>query len=174
MPSPRPRPPLPKREGRNPVSRELRLPSMNKVLMTGNLTRDPEVRYIQSGAAVATLRIASSRRFRSGNDWKEETCFVDVVVWRELAERCGDQLKKGSPVLVEGRLQSRDWETKEGQKRTTIEVNAVSVQFLEKRGEGSPAYSGGGASGGFSSDSAPSGSGSSGGGTDMPADDLPF
>ena len=150
------------------MSRELRLPSLNKVLMTGNLTRDPEVRYIQSGAAVVTLRIASTRRYQTGGEWKDDTCFIDVVAWRELAERCGDQLHKGSPVMVEGRLQSRDWATQDGQKRTTIEINADRIQFLEKRGEGSPAYSGGG--GGFSSgDDSPASSGDS-----MPTDDLPF
>ncbi len=151
------------------MSRELRLPSLNKILITGNLTRDPEVRYTQGGAAVVTLRVASSRSYRdrSGGEWKEETCFIDVVAWRELAERCGNQLHKGSPVLVEGRLQSRDWETKEGQKRTSIEINALSVQFLEKRGEGSPAYSGGG---GASSEATPGGGSSD----SMAADDLPF
>ena len=151
------------------MSRELRLPSLNKILITGNLTRDPEVRYTQGGAAVVTLRIASTRRYRdtSSGEWKDDTCFIDVVAWRELAERCGNQLHKGSPVMVDGRLQSRDWETKEGQKRTSIEINALSVQFLEKRGEGSPAYSGGG---GASAEATP-GSGSS---DSMAADDLPF
>jgi single-strand DNA-binding protein len=136
--------------------------------MTGNLTRDPEVRYIPSGAAVVTLRIASTRRYQSGGEWKDDTCFIDVVAWRELAERCGDQLHKGSPVLVEGRLQSRDWETQEGQKRTAIEIVADRIQFLEKRGEGQPAYSGGGGS------RAGATSGGSGGDDPMPTDDLPF
>ncbi len=151
------------------MSRELRLPSLNKILITGNLTRDPEVRYTQGGAAVVTLRIASTRRYRdtSSGEWKDDTCFIDVVAWRELAERCGNQLHKGSPVMVDGRLQSRDWETKEGQKRTSIEINALSVQFLEKRGEGSPAYSGGG---GASSEATPGGGSSD----SMAADDLPF
>jgi single-strand DNA-binding protein len=153
------------------MSRELRLPSLNKVLMAGNLTQDPEVRYTQSGAAVATLRLASNRRYQSGGEWKDDTCFIDVVVWRELAERCGDQLKKGSPVLVEGRLESRNWETKDGQKRTTIEISAFSVQNLEKRGEGSPAYSGGG---GFSSGASSPAGAPAGGGDSMETDDLPF
>ena len=151
------------------MSRELRLPSLNKILITGNLTRDPEVRYTQGGAAVVTLRIASTRRYRdtSSGEWKDDTCFIDVVAWRELAERCGNQLHKGSPVMVDGRLQSRDWETKEGQKRTSIEINAHSDQFLEKRGECSPAYSGGG---GASAEATPGGGSSD----SMAADDLPF
>jgi single-strand DNA-binding protein len=146
------------------VERELRLPSLNKVIITGYLTQDPEVRYIQSGAAVANVRIGSTRRFRDqAGEWRDDTCFVNVVAWRELAERCGDALKKGSAVLVEGRLQSRSWETEDGQKRSVIEINADRIQFLDKRGgggDGAPAFAGGGESG------------SRGG--DMPADDLPF
>lgn len=150
------------------MERELRLPSLNRILITGYLTQDPEVRYIQSGAAVANVRIGSTRRFRDqAGEWRDDTCFVNVVAWRELAERCGDSLKKGSAVLVEGRLQSRSWETEDGQKRSVIEINADRIQFLDKRGgggggrEGAPAYAGGAESGGSGSQ-------------DMPADDLPF
>jgi single-strand DNA-binding protein len=124
---------------------------------------DPEVRYIQSGAAVCNLRIGSTRRFRDqSGEWRDDTCFVNVVAWRELAERCGNQLKKGSAVLVEGRLQSRSWETDEGQKRSVIEISADRIQFLDRnRGEGgAPAYAGGGSQ----SESR----------EQMPADDLPF
>lgn len=146
------------------MERELRLPSLNKILITGRCTQDPEVRYLQSGTAVTNIRIASNRRFRDkSGEWRDDTCFVDVVAWAELAERAGNQLKKGGAVLVEGRLQSRSWETEDGQKRSAIEINADRIQFLDKRGsgdEGAPAYAGGGDSG------------SRGG--DMPADDLPF
>ncbi len=124
---------------------DLRLPSVNKILIAGRLTRDPEVRYTQSGAAVATLGVASSRSYKDAKDpsggWKEETCFVNVVAWAQLAERCGDFLKKGSAVFVEGRLQSRSWETEEGNRRTVIEIRADRVQFLDKRGgEAQPAF----------------------------------
>lgn len=148
------------------MERELRLPSLNDITITGYLTQDPEVRYIQSGAAVANIRIGSTRRFRDqAGEWKDDTCFVNVVAWRELAERCGDALKKGSAVLVRGRLQSRSWETEDGQKRSAIEINADRIQFLDKRGgggDGAPAYAGGGESG------------ETGGSREMPADDLPF
>lgn len=147
------------------MSRELKLPSLNKILIAGNCTRDPEVRYMQSGTAMARIGLASSRYYRDPKDpsgeWKEDTCFVNVVVWGQLAERMGDQLKKGTAILVEGRLQSRSWETDDGQKRSTIEINADRVQVLERRGgsENAPAYAG-------------SGKGESEG--DMGADDLPF
>ncbi len=117
---------------------DLRLPSVNKIMIAGRLTRDPEVRYTQSGTAVATLGVASSRAFKDPKDpsgaWKEETCFVNVVTWAQLAERCGDALKKGSAVFVEGRLQSRSWETEDGNRRSVVEVRADRVQFLDKRG----------------------------------------
>ena len=119
------------------------------------------MRYIQSGAAVANVRIGSTRRFRDqAGEWRDDTCFVNVVAWRELAERCGDSLKKGSAVLVEGRLQSRSWETDDGQKRSVLEINADRIQFLDKRGggDGAPALAGGGESGS----------------RELPADDLPF
>jgi single-strand DNA-binding protein len=106
-------------------------------MIAGRLTRDPEVRYTQAGTAVATLGLASSRAYRDPKDssgWKEETCFVNVVTWAQLAERCGDSLKKGSAVFVEGRLQSRSWETEEGSRRTVVEIRADRVQFLDRRG----------------------------------------
>ena len=97
------------------MSRELKLPTLNKILIAGNCTRDPEVRYMQSGTAMVRIGLASSRYYRdpkdSSGEWKEDTCFVNVVVWGQLAERMGDQLKKGTAILVEGRLQSRSWET---------------------------------------------------------------
>lgn len=145
------------------MSRELRLPSLNKILITGNCTWDPEIRYLQSGTAMIRFGIASTRRFQDtkSGEWKDDTCFVNVVAWAQLAERLGDTLKKGSAVLVEGRLQSRSWETENGEKRTTIEINADRVQALDRRGtgEGSPAYAGG------PSDSQEE---------PLPADDLPF
>ena len=105
--------------------------NLNKVFLIGNLTRDPELRYIPSGTAVATFTVASNRVYTSAaGEKKEEVCFVRVVSWARQAELCGEYLTKGSPVFVEGRLQSRSWETPDGQKRSTIEVVAQNIQFL--------------------------------------------
>jgi single-strand DNA-binding protein len=105
--------------------------SLNKVFLIGNLTRDPELRYVPSGTAVATFTIATNRVFvTQTGEKKEQTTFVRVVVWGRRAEVCGEYLSKGSPLFVEGRLQSRSWETPDGQKRSTLEVVADNVQFL--------------------------------------------
>ena len=105
--------------------------NLNKVFFMGNLTRDPELRYIPSGTAVATFTVASGRSYTlASGEKREETCFVRVVSWARQAELCGEYLTKGSPVFVEGRLQSRSWETPEGQKRSTLEVVAQNIQFL--------------------------------------------
>ena len=113
--------------------------SLNRVFLIGNLTRDPELRYIPSGTAVATFTIAANRAFTNqAGEKKEEVCFIRVIVWARLAEVCGEFLSKGSPVFVEGRLQSRTWQDQSGQKRSTIEVVANTVQFLGKP-KGAPA-----------------------------------
>ena len=105
--------------------------NFNKVLLIGNLTKDPELRYTPQGTAVVNLRLAVNRRFKDRNqELKEETCFVTAVVWDKQAETCNQYLHKGSPVLIEGRLQSRSWEDNTGQKRYVIEVRAERVQFL--------------------------------------------
>lgn len=105
--------------------------SLNKVLLIGNLTRDPELRYIPSGSAVATFTVAMNRTYKlQSGEKKEETSFVKVVVWGRMAEICGEYLKKGRPVFVEGRLQSRSWEGPDGQKRSALECVAQTVQFL--------------------------------------------
>jgi len=105
--------------------------NFNKVLLIGNLTKDPELRYTPQGTAVVNLRLAVNRRFRDKNqELKEETCFVTAVVWNKLAETCNQYLHKGSPVFIEGRLQSRSWEDNSGQKRNVIEVKAERIQFL--------------------------------------------
>jgi len=105
--------------------------SMNKVFLIGNLTRPPELRYTPSGTAVADLRIAVNRNYTTqGGEKRDETCFLTVIVWAKQAETCGEYLDKGSPILVEGRLQTRDWETKDGQKRSVVEVVAERVQFM--------------------------------------------
>lgn len=105
----------------------------------GNLTRDPELRYIPSGQGVTTFTIAVNRVYNSqSGEKKEEVSFIRVVVWGRMAENCNEYLKKGSPVFVEGRLQSRTWDAQDGTKRSTIEVVAQSVQFLS-RGTGKAA-----------------------------------
>jgi len=105
--------------------------NFNKVLLIGNLTKDPELRYTPQGTAVVNLRLAVNRRFKTKTqETKEEVCFVTAVVWDKQAETCNQYLHKGSPIFVEGRLQSRSWEDNAGQKRNTIEVRAERVQFL--------------------------------------------
>ena len=105
--------------------------TLNKVMLIGNLTRDPELRYIPSGQPVASFTIAVNRTYNSqSGEKKEEVSFVRVVVWAKLAEITNEYLKKGSPVFVEGRLQSRSWEAQDGSKRSTIEVVAQNIQFL--------------------------------------------
>ncbi len=109
--------------------------NLNKVFLIGNLTRDPELRYTPGGTAVANLGIAVNRRFKdSSGELKEEVCFLTVTVWDKQAEACCQYLQKGRPVFVEGVLQSRFWETSEGQKRSAIDVRAERVQFLGSYG----------------------------------------
>ena len=105
------------------------MPNLNKVFLIGNLTRDVELKYIPSGSAVATLNMAVNREWMKDGEKKSEVCFVKVVVWGKQAEACNQYLAKGRPVMIEGRLQFRQWEH-EGQKRSTLEVVAERVQFL--------------------------------------------
>ena len=117
------------------IPAQLRLLQLNDVRLVGRLTRDPEVRYTAKGQAVARLDLAVNRRFKDGTgEWRDDATFVPITVWREAAERCRERLKKGSPVYVEGRLRSTSWETKDGQKRSGIEVEAYRLQFLAKSG----------------------------------------
>jgi single-strand DNA-binding protein len=103
---------------------------LNRVFLVGNLTRDPETRYTPSNRAVCDMRLAVNRSYRtSDGQQRDETCYVDVVAWGRQAETCGQYLRKGSPVLVEGRLQYDEWE-KEGQKFNRLRVIADRVQFL--------------------------------------------
>ncbi len=110
--------------------------SLNRVLLMGNLTRDPELRYIPSGQPVTSFSIAVNRTYLSNTgEKKEDVNFIRIVVWGKRAEVCHQYLKKGSPVFIEGRLQSRNWEAQDGTKRNTVEVVAQNVQFLG-RGSG--------------------------------------
>ena len=105
--------------------------SYNKVIIMGNLTKDPELRYTPQGIAVVNLRLAVNRRFKTKTgEAKDEVCFVTAVVWDKQAETCNQYLRKGRPVFVEGRLQSRSWEDNAGQKRSVLEIRAERVQFL--------------------------------------------
>lgn len=139
--------------------------SMNFVILCGNITRDPEMRQLSSGTAVADLGLAVNESYKNkSGEMVETTCFVDVVVWGRLAETCSQFLRKGSPVLVEGKLQLDQWTTQEGEKRSKLRVRADRVQFLgAKRGEGEGA-------------TAPAGSPRPRVGTSdaPPADDTPF
>ncbi|MDI6716420.1 MAG: single-stranded DNA-binding protein [Actinomycetota bacterium] len=109
--------------------------SLNKVFIIGNLTMDPELRFTPSGTPVANLRVAVNHRYPdSSGGWVEEASFFTVVAWGRQAEVCNEYLRKGRPVLVEGRLRSRSWETPEGQKRSMVEIVASRVQFLDRAG----------------------------------------
>jgi single-strand DNA-binding protein len=103
---------------------------MNKVILVGRLAQDPEVRYTQSGKAVASFTIAVNR-FSGGG--QREADFIPIVAWEKLAETCGNNLTKGQRVLVEGRLQIRSYETNDGQKRRVAEVIAQNIEFLERK-----------------------------------------
>ena len=103
--------------------------SYNRIIVVGNLTRDPEIRYVNSGAAVTKFSLAINRRSKQG----DETMFLDIVAWDKLGELCNTYLKKGSSVLIEGVLSIRKYETKEGEKRTAVEVVAANMQMLDKK-----------------------------------------
>jgi single-strand DNA-binding protein len=111
--------------------------SFNRVLLMGNLTRNPEIRYTPSGTAVADLGLAVNENFKNkAGETVEQTCFVDVVVWGRQAETAAEYLQKGSPVFVEGRLQLDQWENQQGEKRSKLRVRADRVQFLGAPGKG--------------------------------------
>jgi len=110
--------------------------SFNKVILLGNLTRDPEVRYTPNGIAVASFAIAVNRKYKQGDETKEEVSYIDIVVFGKQAESCGQYISKGDSVLIDGRLQQRRWETEDGQKRNKIEVVAQAVNFMPKRASG--------------------------------------
>lgn len=111
--------------------------SLNKVMLIGNLTKDPELRYTPSGAAVCSFRVATNRSWTpsDGGERKEETEFHRVVSWNKLAELCSQLLTKGRKVYIEGRLQTRSWETPEGERRYATEVVAEDMVILDSRRE---------------------------------------
>lgn len=144
--------------------------SENSVTLVGNLTRDPELRYTQSGRAVASFGMAVNRRYMVNNEWQEETSFFNLVAWGDLGENASASLTKGSRIVVTGRLQQREYETREGEKRTIVEVICddlgPSLRWAQAQVER------------ISRDSAPSGGGGGGGAASAPdpvyGDEEPF
>ena len=120
---------------------------INKVILIGNLGADPELRYTQSGAPMATFNIATTERWKDkdGNQ-QEQTEWHRIVAWRRLAEICGEYLNKGSRVYIEGKLQTRKWQDQNGNDRYTTEIIAREMKMLTPRGEGGGSYGGGGGS----------------------------
>ncbi len=108
--------------------------SFNKVMLMGNLTRDPELRFTANGSAVASFGLAVNRKFKQGDEWKDDVCFVDITVWGKQGENCAEYLSKGRPAFVEGYLKFSAWES-DGQKRNKLEVVANLVQFLGSRND---------------------------------------
>jgi single-strand DNA-binding protein len=157
--------------------------NLNKVMIIGNVTRDPEVKYTPKGSAVTDLGIAVNRSYKVGEERKEEVTYVDVTLWGRLAEIAGEYCRKGKPVYIEGRLQLDSWEDKaSGQKRSKLRVVGEEMQLLGPKmggssGGGDEEYSerparreqpsSGGGSGGFSRGSAPSQ-------PPIEEDDIPF
>ena len=113
--------------------------NVNKVLLLGRLTKDPELRYTPSGAAVCDMTIAINRTYTTkSGEKKDETCFLDITCWGKQAENCAEYLKKGREMFVEGRLTQDKWEDKEtGKPRSKIKVDAISIQFIGGRPQGS-------------------------------------
>ncbi|MCM2267753.1 MAG: single-stranded DNA-binding protein [Elusimicrobiales bacterium] len=111
---------------------DIRIPEINQVMIAGRLTRDPELRFTQKQQGVVSLSIAVNRRYQdpASGEWKDDTTFVPVTVWGPAAERCKDKMKKGSPVLVEGRLTASEYTDKTGQKRKEMKITARRVQLM--------------------------------------------
>ena len=146
--------------------------SYNRVVLMGNLTRDPELRYIPSGTAVSEIGLAVNDRVKRNDQWVEEATFVDVTLWGRTAEVANEYLSKGSPVLIEGRLKLDTWE-KEGQKRSKLRVVADKMQMLGGRDGGGGR---GGRGGGSYNEAAPSAHAASSAAPPAgpPDDEIPF
>ena len=119
--------------------------SLNKVMLIGNLGKDPEVRYTAGGTAVASFSLATSEKFKGKTgEWEEKTEWHNITLWARLAEIAGEYLSKGKTVYIEGRLQTRKWQDKEGKDRYTTEIVGEKMQMLSGKGEGGGSGSGGG------------------------------
>src|SRR3954462_14546994 len=133
--------------------------NINRVVLTGNLTRDPELRTTPSGTSVCSLRLAcNTRRRDASGEWVDKPNYFDITVWGAQGENCANYLSKGRPVAVDGRLDWREWDAQDGSKRQAVEIIANSVQFLGSRSDNP----GGGAGNGFQAKS------------DVPADTSDF
>jgi len=127
----------------------------NTITVVGNVTRDPELRYLTSGTALAQLGLAVNRRYQQNGEWQEDTSFFDVVCWRELADNVSESISKGDRIIVTGRLEQRSWETQDGEKRSKVEIVADEVgpslrwatAKVEKIRRDGPAGGGGGGGG---------------------------
>src|SRR5471030_820543 len=142
--------------------------SFNKIILVGNLTRDPEIRYVGSGAAVTKFTLAVNRRSKQ----QEETDFIDCVAWDKLAETCNTYLKKGMSCLVEGRLSIRSYDDKDGNKRKATEIVGNNMQMLDRAGGGGGPRSNGDAEGGSYERPAPAAAGAKAGGSNFDEGDL--
>jgi single-strand DNA-binding protein len=120
--------------------------NINRVVLVGNLTRDPELRNTPSGMSVCSLRIAvnTRRKDNASGQWTEKPNYFDVTVWGAQGENCAQYLSKGRPVAIDGRLEWREWDAQDGSKRQAVEIVADTVQFLGGRAEGGDAGGGGG------------------------------
>lgn len=115
------------------MAKKLSFPRVNYVIISGRLTRDVELRYTPSGTPTANIGIASDRNYRdSDGNWQQETSFLRVVAWTKQAEWAAENLKKGSPVIIEGRIRARNWQDKDDKARTTVEIVASRIQRLER------------------------------------------
>lgn len=142
--------------------------SLNKVFLMGNLTRDPELRYTSTGLAVASFGLAINSAWTSkSGEQKEEVCYVDVNIFGRRAEIVGEYFNKGNPIFIEGRLQFNQWETKDGQKRSTLRVVADNFQFIGATSKRQQETTGDSSKGGGSSDSSP-------GNVDINNEEIPF
>ena len=162
--------------------------NINRVILTGNLTRDPELRSLPSGMSVCSLRIASNTRRKDGQsgEWVDKANYFDVTIWGRQGENAAQYLSKGRPVAIDGRLEWREWQDKEGNNRQSVEIVADNVQFLGGREEGGGGFNGGGQqSGGFTPRSdipvdtgdfaaAPAGGNGNGASSAPVDDDIPF
>src|SRR6478736_4219716 len=116
--------------------------NINRVVLTGNLTRDPELRSLQSGTSVCSLRIASNSRRKENGEWVDKPNYFSVTVWGAQGENCARFLSKGRPVAIDGRLEWREWQGQDGAKRESVEIVADAVQFLGGRDDAAPAGNG--------------------------------
>jgi len=129
--------------------------NFSRVILVGNLTKDPELRYSGGGMAVCQLSIAVNRRVKKGDNWEQEVSFFDVVAFGKTAENSAEYLAKGRSVLVEGELIQRRWEAQDGQKRSKVEITANNIQFLGGKGEGGGRGESGRSAGGSGGDEPP-------------------